>query len=340
MLRFLDEIDHPIFKVWRSEQRKHINSLHYYLLAFRKYILGNKFISDTTRKELYELLDAVAYKANLSYKYTKIWFINCIKKKPAVNNLDLELNSIREDTKDVIVYLDMVNRRKYLFSQKDFKKIIKTRLENSYVYDHVPEPLIITNPYTNREIGRLELMAIDEMLIDAPLIWRLYRDCYYDIERFRIINHTFLLNVSVFSYVDQLEDIDIVFYIHDILSCYEIEYYCNDCVEKHIGFDNKELKGIIIQWLLAKKLLGIFNRFNAIKLYKMFSIPCKNKVVKPAIVFNSNTIDIEFTGGPLKENYIFKATMSLETAFKRYKFPSRINNRNVFKRKKVIKAIR
>jgi hypothetical protein len=339
MLTFLSEIEHPIFKVWKAGQRKNVNSLNYYILTFRKYILGNKFISDTTRKELYKLLDAVAYKANLSYKYTKIWFINCIKKKPAVNDLDLELNSIRYDTKDVIVYIDMINRRKYLFSQRDFKKIIKTKLENSYLYDHIPEPQIIKNPYTNREINRLELMAIDEMLKDPPLIWKLYRDCYYDIERFRIVHHTYLLNVSAGSYVDQLEDIDIVFYINDILSYYDVENYCKECVNKHIGFDKKELRGIIIQWLLAKKLLGIFNRFNAIKLYKMFSIPCKNKIVKLDIVFSSNTIDIEFTGGPLKENYIFKATMSLETAFQRYKFPSRISNKNVFKRNKGIKYI-
>ena len=121
MLTFLSEIEHPIFKVWKAGQKKNVNSLNYYILTFRKYLLDNKFISDTTRKELYKLLDAVAYKANLSYKYTKIWFINCIKKKPAVNDLDLELNSIRYDTKDVIVYIDMVNRRKYLFSQRIYK---------------------------------------------------------------------------------------------------------------------------------------------------------------------------------------------------------------------------
>jgi hypothetical protein len=307
MLTFLDEIEHPIFKVWKAGQKKNVKSLNYYILTFRKYLLGNNFISDTTRKELYEILDIVGYKAYLSYKYSKIWFINCIKNKPAVNDLDLELNSISDNTKNVIVYLDMVNRRKYLFSQRDFKKIIKSRLESSYVYDHIPEPLIITNPYTNREIGRLELMAIDEMLIDAPLIWKLYKDCYYDIERFRILHNTYLLSVSVVSYVDQMEDIDIVFYINDIFSSYGIDNFCKECLNNNVGFNSKELKSILIQWLLDKKLLDVFTKSNLAKLYKMFSIPCQNKIVKPDIIFNSNTIDIEFTGGPLMGNYIFEA---------------------------------
>jgi hypothetical protein len=313
MLTFLDEIEHPIFKVWKRGQKGNIKTLNYYITAFRKYLVSNKFINETTRRELYELLDAVAYKANLSYKYGKIWFINCIKNKDSVNGFDLELNSISDNTKDVIVYLDMVNRRKYLFSQKDFKKIIKSRLENSYVYDHIPEPLIITNPYTNREIGRLELMAIDEMLIDSPLIWKLYKDCYYDIELFRTIHHTYLLNVSVVSYVDQMEDIDILFYINDIFLYYEIWNYCKECLNTYVGFDKKELKGIIIQWLLSKKVLDVFTRSNLTKLCKMFSIPCQNKVVKPKKVFSLNTLDIQFTGGPLKENYVFKATLTSET---------------------------
>jgi hypothetical protein len=310
MLTFLDEIEHPIFKVWRRGQGTNIKTLNYYITAFRKYLVSNKFINDTTKKELYEKLNTVAYKANLSYKYGKIWFINCIKNKDPVNGFDLELNSISDHTKDVIVYLDMVNRRKYLFSQKDFKKIIKSRLENSYVYDHIPEPLVITNPYTNREIGRLELMAIDEMLIDSPLIWKLYKDCYYDIEHFRIINNTYLLNVSVVSYVDQMEDIDILFYINDIFSYYDIGNYCKECLNNYVGFDKKELKGIIIQWLLRKKLLDVFTRSNLAKLCKMFSIPCQNKVYKPKTVFSSNTVDIEFTGGPLPKNFVFNAKLT------------------------------
>ena len=342
MLTFLDEIEHPIFKVWKRGQRNNIKTLNYYITGFRKYLVGNKFINDTTRRELYERLNAVAYKAYLSYKYGKLWFINCIKNKEAVNEFDLELNNISDSTKDVIVYLDMVNRRKYLFSQKDFKKIIKSRLENSYVYDHIPEPLVITNPYTNREIGRLELMAIDEMLIDSPLIWKLYKDSYYDMEHFRTIHNTYLLNVSVVSYVDQMEDIDIIFYINDIFLYYDIGNYCKECINNNVGFDKKELKDIIIQWLLSKKLLDVFTRSSLAKLCKMFSIPCRNKVVKPNIIFSSNKIDIEFTGGPLPVNYIFKATLTLEALVSLSSRSSRssTSNKNRFKRYKVIKSIR
>jgi hypothetical protein len=308
MLNFFKDIEDPIFLLWKSQIRT-VKSMNSHIVDFKRYLINNKFIGDTVRNELNNRVDEILRKAFLSYKYGKLWLVNCIKRTKSVNDFDLELGEIDENKKDVIVYIDIGVRRKYLFSQKDFRRMIKSNLENSYVFDHLPQPLPIKNPYTNREFSKLDLIEIDSMLIDSPLIWNMYRDCKYNLERFKLINYNYLMVCSAGSYVDQLEKEDLVFYIEDIFMFYNIVKYCEKCVEDIGELKNRQLRSILMNWFLFQRRLGIFTQDELNLLCEMFKMNCLKHKKEEATVtyFDSSIINIEFTGGPIEENFVFKA---------------------------------
>ena len=339
MLNFCKDITDTLFLSWIS-QIKTIKSMNSHIVDFKRYLINNKFISEPVRNESIKCVDEMLRKAFLSYKYGKIWLVNCIKRTTSVNGFDLELNEIDENKKDVIVYVDVGARRKYLFSQKDFRKLIITNLENSYMYDHLPQPSPIKNPYTNKDFTKLELIEIDSMLIDSPLIWNMYRNCKYNLERFKLINFNYLLVCSAGSYVDQLEKDDIVFYIEDIFMFYNFVNYCGLCLEDRGNLKNRKLRSILINWFLFQKRLGIFTKDDLGTICEMFKMNClKHNKKDEANVkyFDSSIINFEFTGGPITENFVFKAASNEETANNVTKKKSNTKKLRLKKSKKVLK---
>ena len=315
MLNFFEDIKDPIFLLWNSQFRT-VKSINSRIVDFKRYLINNKFIGENVKNESIKCVDEILRKAFLRYKYGKLWLVNCIKRTASVNGFDLELNEIDENKKDVIVYVDIEARRKYLFSQKDFRKLIITNLENSYMYDHLPQPSPIKNPYTNKEFTKLELIEIDSMLTDTPLIWNMYRDCKYNLERFKLINFNYLLVCSAGSYVDQLEKDDIVFYIEDIFMFYNFVNYCEKCVEATGKLKNRKLRSILIDWFLFQKRLGIFTKEDLNIICEMFKMNCLKHDKKDednVKYLDSSVINFEFTGGPIKDNFVFKAASNDDT---------------------------
>lgn len=335
MFNFFEEVKNPIFLLWITQIRT-IKSINSHMMDFRRYLMNNKFISERVRNESLTCVEEVLRRAFLSYKYGKLWLEYCIKRKAAINDFDLELNEIDENKKDVIVYVDLRERRKYLFSQKDFRKLIMTNLEHSYIFDHMPQPLPIKNPYTNKEFNKFELIDIDNMLVDSQLIWKLYRDCKYNLERFKIVNYNYLLISSVGSYVDQLEKEDLVFFIEDIFIYYNYTKYCTKCVSNTDNIRNRRLRGILMNWFLFHKKLAIFRQNDLNLLCEMFKIDCdKHNKKESTKHFKMDVINIEFTGGPIKDDFIFTAS-SNETNVKQI---VKKNKKSVLKKKVVIKTI-
>jgi hypothetical protein len=337
MLNFFEDIKDPIFLLWNSQFRT-VKSMNSHIVDFKRYLINNKFIGENVKNESIKCVDEILRKAFLRYKYGKLWLVNCIKRTASVNGFDLELNEIDENKKDVIVYVDIGARRKYLFSQKDFRKLIITNLENSYIFDHLPQPLPIRNPYTNKEFSKLELIEIDSMLIDSPLIWNMYRDCKYNLERFKLINYNYLMIYSAGSYVDQLEKDDIVFYIEDIFMFYNFVNYCELCLEDRGKLKNRKLKGILIDWFLFQKRLGIFTKDDLNTICEMFKMNClKHDKKDEATVkyFDSSIINFEFTGGPIKDNFVFKAASNND--LNKRKLKNKKNKKKIKKSKKVLK---
>jgi hypothetical protein len=199
------------------------------------------------------------------------------------------------------------------------------------MYDHLPQPSPIKNPYTNKDFTKLELIEIDSMIIDSPLIWNMYRNCKYNLERFKLINFNYLLICSAGSYVDQLEKDDIVFYVEDIFMFYNFVNYCGLCVEDRGNLKNRKLRSILINWFLFQKRLGIFTKDDLGTLCEMFKMNClKHSKTDEAPVkyFDSSIINFEFTGGPINYNFVFKAELNEDT------------NNNVIKKKSTIKKLK
>jgi hypothetical protein len=350
MFNFLCEVKNPIFLFWKSQLKpgNTNRSITGHIVDFKRYVIGNKFINETAREVIFLEIDILVRRAYLSYKYAKLWLIKYIHRKRPVNGFDLGLDEIDENIKNVITYVDIRARRKYLFSQKDFKKLIKSSLENSYMYDHLPQPLPLRNPYTNKEFHTTDLIDIDRILIDSPLIWKMFRDCKYNLERFKITNYTYLTICCTGSFVDQMDGSDITFYIEDIFMYYNVKNYCTKCVQDISNIRNKKLRNILINWFLFQKHLGIFTQIDLISLCEIFKLDClvHTKKTKEYSHFRSDIMNFEFTGGPILTNYVFMGNreenkeQNKEISKPRYKgLKIKKKPKKVLKKKAVIKTI-
>jgi hypothetical protein len=163
----------------------------------------------------------------------------------------LELNDIDEknEYKLYINYIDYKERKRYIFTQNDFKKIVKTSLEHSYVYDIVPDPIPIKNPYTNKEFTKTELRMFNQVLSDMPLIWNMYVDCNYNLNDFKYKYYDYLLPLCIPSYVDQIDDNDIRYYLNEIFDHVGSIYFCSKCINDLEHIRTKKIKDILIDWI-------------------------------------------------------------------------------------------
>lgn len=211
----------------------------------------NKFITENDKNDFFKYLDVFIRKYCLAKKYYNQWQKFLIFNKPAKNQYDLEFNSISKETPNVIKIIDHRNRSLYLFTQRDMYKLIEANLFNSYVYDSIPNPLFLKNPYNNTRISKRNLIAIDRQLQKPPIVWELYKKSNYNIHLFRITNYNYLDKECISSYLGGLSDEDIEFYVMDILEVHKIRpnSYCIECLKNPSIYRTKKMLKVLTNWL-------------------------------------------------------------------------------------------
>ena len=143
----------------------------------------------------------------------------------------------------------------------------------------------------------------------------MFKSCRYDIELFKNIHYQYLLNICISSFIDGLENEDIVFYLHDMFEFFKIEHYCKKCIDEFRDIRTKLVRNMLINWMAALKLAKPFRREEMYYLIKLYITPCIIHSPKRKIVTRfKNEINIQFTGGPLDPNslYIFKAIIKAD----------------------------
>jgi len=245
-------------------------------------LLFTIFIKNTSNSLYFLCLDHIHSRSRKYYliqKYTKKWLNFYINKKEPVNNTDVELNDIdlNNPKKYYINHIDYKEHKRYLFSQNDFCKIIKTCLENSYDYDIEPSPMNIKNPYTNKEFSKTELRSFNTKVRDMPILWIMFVDSDYDLVKFKYKYYDYLLELCIPNYVDKLEDQDIIDYIMDIFFHYN-KRYCSKCLLSKKYIKEKKVKNCTIDWLRYLKLNKSFQLKHITYLgsiYGKFSCSCR-----------------------------------------------------------------
>lgn len=264
----------------------------------RNLLLFTIHLKDSS-KSLYSLgldhLHRRTRKYYLMQKYTKKWITLYINKKEPVNNTDLELDEI-DSKKYYINHIDYKERKHYLFSERDFCKLIKTCLENSYDYDIEPSPMSIKNPYTNKEFSKTELRSFNTKVNDMPILWSMFVDSDYDIVKFKYKYYNYLLELCIPNYVEKLGEEDMIDYIIDIFQHYNT-IYCSKCLLSRKYLKDKKVKNAITGWIRYLKLNKYFEsrHINDLDmLYGRFICSCTGSIN----VFNINPINSEdFTSG-------------------------------------------
>jgi hypothetical protein len=218
-------------------------------------LLFTVYLKDSS-KSLYSLgLDHIYTRSRKYYliqKYVKKWLDIYINKKEPVNNTDLELNDI-DPEKYYINHIDYKERKRYLFSESDFFKIIKCCLENSYEYDIEPSPMSIKNPYTNKEFSKTELRSFNTKVRDMPILWAMFVDSDYDIVKFKYKYYDYLMELCIPNYVEKLGDEDMIDYIIDIFKNYNTTY-CSRCLLSKKYLKDRKVKKSVIGWIRYLKL--------------------------------------------------------------------------------------
>jgi hypothetical protein len=225
-------------------------------------VLFTIYIKNISNNLYYLCLDHIhdrSRKYYLMQKYTKKWLNFYINKKESVNNTDLELNYIdlNDPQKYYINHIDYKEHKRYLFSQRDFCKIIKTCLENSYEYDIEPLPINIKNPYTNKEFSKTELRNFNSKSRDMPILWIMFVDSDYDLVKFKHKYYDYLLELCIPNYVDKLEDQDMIDYIIDIF-LHNNKKYCTKCLLYRKCIRDKKVKNCVTNWIRYLKLNKYF----------------------------------------------------------------------------------
>jgi hypothetical protein len=246
---------------------------------FKHHIVQLKWISPNDLVKILTYLDKVSRTYYLSKKYTKKWLGHFINKKQPINTSDLELSSLDiTNFSNYINYIDYKNRQHYLFTVKDFTGLIYTNLENCYMYDIVPQPLDIKNPYTNNIFTREELIDIHlkySSRTEIPLIWNMFINCGYSINLFREEHYDYLLKLCIPSFVDKLEDVDILYYLYDIFNYLFFTTYCKECIREKKYFRDKKIRNVLIYWIRSIKLNQQIDLVKINIVLKLYSANCE-----------------------------------------------------------------
>jgi hypothetical protein len=249
------------------------------ICMFKNHILKLRSISPNDLVKIFKFLNKICRIFYLSKKYTKKWLAYWINKKQPINTSDLQLNTLdMVFFNEYINYVDYKNRQHYLFTVKDFTSLIYTNLENCYTYDLVPQPLDIKNPYTNNIFTKEELIDIHlkySRLTDIPLIWNMYINCGYDVDVFRETHYDYLLNLCIPSFVDKLEELDILYYLEDIFKFLFFTTFCKECIREKRHFRNKKIRNLLIYWIRSIKLNKQIDAANINIVLKLYSENCE-----------------------------------------------------------------
>lgn len=255
-----------IYIVWECKENNKKNKL----MFFKDYILKNH-----NYDILINFIDKSIRYTYLLKKYSKKWVTYYINKKDPINIRDLEFNPINNDNY-YINYIDYVERKRYLFSENDFRKIVISCLHNSYEYDIDPDPINIKNPYNNHKLTKTELRMFNNSIRDMPISWIMFVDSDFDIFKLKSKYYINLLELCIPNYVDKLNDLDIIDYILDIFT-YLNESYCNKCLISKRDIHSKSIKNALIEWIRYLKLdINMSNKVieNIKNKYKVDCIYC------------------------------------------------------------------
>jgi hypothetical protein len=229
------------------------------LILFKKHLNNSyrsMYLSKDTLNLYHRYIDKKIRKYYIIEKYSKIWVTQIINKKNPVNTTDLELNFI--DEKMCINYIDYKEKKRYIFTHKDFKKISETCLMNSYEFDIDPQPIIIKNPYTNKEFTKTELRYFNSKLKDMSVIWHMFTDSDFDIVTLKYKYHSYMVEICIPSYIEKLDDQYIVEYIIDICMNHNIDY-CYKCISEKNNIKSIKIKKVLINWIKKLKLGKYFS---------------------------------------------------------------------------------
>lgn len=260
-----------LYLYWNTPDKSHLSKIKKRCM-FKSYILTHPNIDDIIINKCIEILDSYFRYKYLIKKYSKLWLNFLINKKPSVNTTDLSLNVINTiNPINTINYIDYKEKKRYIFTIDDFRKMAKNNLEHSYNYDMIPQPISIKNPYTNKEFKKDELKNINSKLFDMPLVWHMYVNCDYNIIKLRQKYYNFLQEMCVSSFVEQMDDDDIIFYLRQIFIYFDINY-CSKCIEEKNHIKSNSITKIIKDWVLSINFNILFSRDYADKISKLYSI--------------------------------------------------------------------
>ncbi len=275
---------------------------------FKNEFINNIFITQQTKIDIVKYLNNIVRQHYLENKYFNLWRNNLVKNKilnsEPVNQYDLEFNHINLDDKTNIVYINFSNGRKYIFTQKDFTKIIENCLFHSWEYDYLADPIHIKNPYEHHIFTKEELKHIDSQLIKPPIVWSLFKDSNYEILTLKENYNHYLLKNCLPSFINSLENEDYIYYLEDIiiyLKIYRKNIICSECLNNPSIYRSRKIKKVIEKWLLSIKFEIEFSK-ETIDIFKnTFKKPCKihdksTSIIsypKPFILNNSFIFNID-----------------------------------------------
>jgi len=299
------------FLTWYTSD-KHCFTYQQKMNMFKQHLFRQPFISTYVFIQCYNYINGMIRKHYLAKKYTNQWITYTISKKPFINSTDLELNPFN-DRKPYLKYIDYEERKNYRFSVSEFIKMVRSNLEHSYIYDLAPEPLPIKNPYTNKIFTKEELIRFNVSLYKMPLVWHLFVDSGFDISKMKENHYEYLLSICIPSFIDQLEETDIVLYIQDIFEFYSITTYCKKCIEEKKYLRNKIVRETLIQWIKTIKFstenLRSANLKNMFKLLSLYDAECQIHTKKREILKRRR---VGITDGQIVKNIDTNCTVFLD----------------------------
>lgn len=259
-----------MFQFWNTEDKSYLSETKKNIM-FKLDIINNKILNNTNIKNCVDLIDEYLRIIFLLKKYSKRFILFFINKKEPINNTDLELNIIDTSKTYTINYIDYDEKKRFLFTLKDFKKLIKNNLEHSYNFDMIPQPIPIKNPYTNKQFTKKELSYFNSILYDMPIVWYMFVESDYSLSKLKSKYFLYLSEKCISSFVDQMEDNDAIFYLKNILSYFDINY-CKKCIREKKHIRTNKIKNIITEWILSLKFNKFLNMDYCDKLSEIYSI--------------------------------------------------------------------